>query len=377
MVESLPKTAVVVVGAGASAGASHLTSPVANDWRPPVVRQLFNWTNASADHFRNHSGADLIRGAFPELANGDEPDLESRLLELSRDPYYSRPFVDVPMFLRDLLLDCGRRCLPGGPETYATLVGRLLQTGHDVAFVSLNYDNMLEQAVWGFQRDRRNRGLDGYVSENPLVVKVHGSVDWFWFYPRHDQNPEKFLDTMAEWNRTNRRPEGQLLVYRSQHSVTAPEEHFLAVRDGRYVIVGGGGGSRNPAWAYPALTAPLAGKTRERIIAPRYHLEALQKLQHRNTKYAFIGTNGYDEHVLQMLGEHCSPAINLALVTQTTMSEAEAAATRIVDGMRTGQRDGELGARTSIWHEGFREWLRSPAFEKFLELPSPNESIRV
>lgn len=118
-----------------------------------------------------------------------------------------------PPTLCDYLSQRGRNFMRR-PETYAELLVRLLQADHEVAFVSLNYDTLLEQAIAGLPGGGREFfRMSGYVLQTPLVVKPRGSVDWARLYSRaEDESFEDCLNNLGSRPRAERST-GHLSVY--------------------------------------------------------------------------------------------------------------------------------------------------------------------
>lgn len=151
-VEDLPK-ACVILGAGASYDvhsdySSLVRSP---EFRPPLAQGLFDILNnpeyASQIMSYYPDAYTLTQDIAPRIASKNV-DLETALREYveHRDPRVRQMFKQVPAYLRDLL----HRCSTGYtdvPSCYVQLALRLLShSPHEVLFIVLNYDTLLETA---------------------------------------------------------------------------------------------------------------------------------------------------------------------------------------------------------------------------------------
>lgn len=360
-IEAASKRVVIVLGAGASAGCDNGTGVIDEKWRPPLARQLFANAPPVHEHLANHLNARFIQSTQRDLSDGSEIDLERRLLELARDPVFARQFTDIPLFLRDYLLACSERFLSGRSETYGTLVTRLMQMGYETAYISLNYDTFIEQAITGATSHSFNQ-IGDYVARSPMVIKPHGSVDWVRLYPRNQESNADILDRIAQGRIDPSGASGDLALYRMGTPTRLLPVYLRRGSDANWVVRTENMDGAIPAWAYPALTVPLAEKERRDVIAPEYHLAALKAFQSACTKYVFIGMAGWDTHVLQLIGEGC-PTDRIRIGT-VNMGDKRAT-TRIVEGIQAARPDGApISVTTNT--DGFTDWVYGGGLDRFL-----------
>lgn len=140
--------AVVILGAGASFDVANPSVPAQNHLRPPLARELFE--HRFSDLRFPYPGAVIIGSELGARAStGDAFDLEAYLTRYaeSANPETRRHFREVPAYLRDVLM----RCADGyvrTPANYNRLVSRLLEPmTHQILFLILNYDVLLERAL--------------------------------------------------------------------------------------------------------------------------------------------------------------------------------------------------------------------------------------
>ena len=191
----MPNKICVVLGAGASHDVKNAGSPsgaISRDsgivgrpeLKPPLAKDLFNIESNEAywDYLREYKGAQVLTQGLAQQSLRDGFDLEA---ELRRLAYHQTSLVikqhyrHIPPYLRDLIAACSYEYTPV-PSCYVALAQILLEEApSDVLFLTLNYDDLLEQALnllvpKTFTFD----SLDDYIRpERPAkVVKLHGST---------------------------------------------------------------------------------------------------------------------------------------------------------------------------------------------------------
>ena len=158
--ESRPKVCVIL-GAGASYDVRSAGSPVINPGlRPPLARDLFNFDQDSSfwPILAEYEGAIVLAQGLATQSTLPDFDLEKELRRISEHPddRMQEHYKHVPPFLRDLLTMCSYE-YTAYPSCYIQLVQALLaEEPSDVLFLVLNYDDMLEQALY---RSRPSRHL--------------------------------------------------------------------------------------------------------------------------------------------------------------------------------------------------------------------------
>lgn len=286
-----PNRAAVILGAGASFDVHNETVPVNRpDLRPPLAKQLFEarfWGIA-----QQYAGVRVLGAELGRLAQLDDRpfDLEERLGEYSssNDFRTRRHFKDIPPYLRDLLMTVSNEYVPS-PTNYINLARRLLQDGtHDICFITLNYDTLLERALRIYDPQLAIDKLDQYIApeRQAWVVKIHGSTDWAIPIPgtaasEGSANPEVALESFdpssADVNSTimDQRPE--------------PSRRWRDPQTGSFF--------------YPKLTAPLRDKV---FTCPTQHTHHLGRFLQGCHKFLVIGSSGLDEDLLDFIQDNSS-----------------------------------------------------------------------
>jgi len=109
--------------------------------------------------------------------------IEEKLLRYSKhkNPIIQQQFKHVPAYLRDLLY-AASTFYTSVPSSCVRLVTELLgEYEHELLFIILNYDTLLESASQLFDPRISFNSLPRYISPNRdvKIVKIHGSVNWF------------------------------------------------------------------------------------------------------------------------------------------------------------------------------------------------------
>ena len=344
----MKKPVCVILGAGASADAWSEGGPVprSTGLRPPVARELFNF-GSRADFYsvaRTYPGVQALAAELGELGGRS---LEARLREYADDPrdLVKRYFRQVPLYLRDLLVKVTTEYTPGGahPGNHIRLCLGLLKE-HPVAFLDLNYDDYLEEALPVCDGTLAVTSLDDYVKtgRQAIVGKVHGSIHWGTpiAQPPQDESAAHLISEYCNYD-----PLGEChdLIFQPSRKNTFNWRE----PDTRRLL-------------FPVLTAPLAGKDHTALVCPKGHLDALKTFLKGCEHYLVIGTSAQDEDLLNFLR---SSVLSVQLVHYVNHQDgANACKANFENSSRTF-----LNAhRRFVFDEGFRAYLSSDHFQNSL-----------
>jgi len=172
---------IVILGAGASSDCvgepSHQGRHERPDRRPPLVMELFD--DRYRDILNRYPLAQAVAAdVWPRLREeGDALSLETFLRdELLNSPRAHRraQYWAVPLYLQDLLYECGLRYTTH-PDNFDRLLNELLNLER-VVFITLNYDTIFDLVLGKyFTLD----SLDSYIRyQQVALIKPHGSVNW-------------------------------------------------------------------------------------------------------------------------------------------------------------------------------------------------------
>lgn len=279
------KRAAVIVGAGASYDVhwDREDPHLRNEFRPPLANELFDarfWPQRSS-----YNGAAALGAELGMLAKNGALALEEKLTEYanSADSRTRRLFRDIPPYLRDVLNDASYR-YSALPSNYITLARRLLADGtHEIVFISLNYDTLLERALKMFDPTLAISSIDDYVHSDrqASVVKIHGSTDWGVPMPGSER--------IGEWPQ----------AIEGFDPLSAQDERDIVLYDTRDSTVSWRWRETNEL-LYPRLTAPMTDKE---FVCPESHTDFLRSFLPNCHKYLVIGTSGLDNDLLDFMSK--------------------------------------------------------------------------
>lgn len=353
--ENPPRKVCVILGAGASYDVRSAGSPVVNEGlRPPLARDLFNLDRHG--EFRSilaqYEGAVVLAQNLAARSSLGDFDLEKELKRIAEHPddQVREHYKHVPPYLRDLLMMCSYG-YTSYPSCYIQLVQALLAEEHsDVLFLALNYDDMLEQALYRFTSGAlRFESLDDYVrtSQPAKVVKLHGSINWFT--PIGPQN----TDWMTQVRNND------VLAKPSEGDIHVKTSHGRSDQLRTYQIEIAG------QHAYPVLTAPLAGKGAAAMVCPAMHLETACEFLTDCSRFLVIGSSGIDEDLLALLDQSVAPKSPWVQFVSGRSDIGEGVRQRFVSRVRAFRSISSLDGAV-VFNGGFASYVASDALLKFL-----------
>ena len=234
------------------------------------------------------------------------------------------------------------------PTSYLQLASDLLgEHPHDVLFLTLNYDDLLEWALTRlYPEEYRFTGMADYVADarRAKVVKLHGSIDWFRLLP---------ADGNAAWATAAREfdiyaplPDHEIIVSDQPHDV-----YMVTVQDHR---------------VYPVLTVPLAGKGPANTVCPSSHIAAAKEFIGGCSKFLIIGTSGLDADLLALLDSAVVPSSRPLVHVVDKGPGSLTVLGRFEEGVRAF-RGASQPAPLSVFAKGFRNYLSSQQLQTFLQ----------
>lgn len=280
----------VILGAGASNDVADENSPLKNKglFRPPLVRDLFA-TNQHPEYseiMRKYQGACLLAPHLASRVSSGEISIEQ---ELKRYAEHTRPnlyqaFKHIPPYLRDLLMKASIDYIDY-PSNYIKLAIELLEENpHEVLFITLNYDTLLEQALRLLNSDIYNfHDIYSYntPSRSGNIVKLHGSINWLRLIP--GSAGKTWEQAILTFNVLDKYDGSNIIIdLPSDLPSISIDKHRV----------------------YPLLSAPLAGKDSSNIVCPESHLEFAAEFLKECGKFLIIGSSGLDDDLLSLLNEN-------------------------------------------------------------------------
>lgn len=325
------KRLTVLLGAGASYDCANASSTINLDWRPPLARELFNIAHRKAFEplLRSFAGARFLSAELAELSLDSSFSIESQLREYSVHPdtRIREHYLDIPRYLRQLILTCTSRYTPT-PGSYLRLVKALLaDSPHDVLFITLNYDDLLERALLLLDERLSFLNVNQYVlpGRRVLVCKVHGSVDW--------------------------------VVQMTPHKVGADTVHYKLPKRPWQITMSHQALQLDQ---YPVITPPLTGKSLDDFACPEQHVQVIPDFLPTCEKFLFVGTSGLDDNVLHLIETAAPKPKAIHYVGADDIADVRRKIEATAPRLRLKTNEHYAG--------GFRKYLADPAFQRFLIL---------
>lgn len=327
---------LVVLGAGASYDCANEASICDAAHRPPLARELFHVASRPAfwEVLRQYPGAMALAPDLAELSLQSAVSIEDELRKLAShsDSLTRQHFEDIPRYLSSLLTSVSKK-YASMPGSYVRLVKRLVaDEPHRVTFVSLNYDDLLEQGIQSYVRGLSFDHISDYVHRDRSiwVVKPHGSIDWFVKTTKY---------TSHDFSRSSPTVRYEVPV----------RPWTIQVRRDLGVPLHGE--------VYPVVTAPMSEKTNQDLVCPDEHVQCLIHACCKAEKALFIGTSGLDGHILRLIGEYAKSLRMVHIVGKDEMGDIRE---RIAGSLRSVDSQAY-----EIFDQGFRAYLQHPRFEAF------------
>jgi hypothetical protein len=249
----------------------------------------------------------LIETVLARLRGVPSLDVERELLvmrdESGRDERRVQQLAAVQFFLQAVVWYSTNEwhTALGRVTNYVALLDRLENhrrvTGEDYAFVTFNYDLLLEWAAE--TADLRGFGdIDAYLDRQPFsLTKPHGSVNWVQLAV--ERIPAETYDDVPK-----------LIRHRGEIEMT--QEYAVAnyqtikTADGRI--------------AYPAIAIPLEAKSD--FACPEAHLALLEDVCRSATRLVTIGCRGREAHFHHRFA-HLLTGVDYALVADAGSGNTE------------------------------------------------------
>jgi len=290
---------MVIFGAGASYDSLVDISPGAIDkeLRPPLANQLFVRRGPFEPAVQEYWECRPIIPQLRQLAQNTnlEQVLEALRAEVEYDDQRHVQLHAVRYYLRNVVGVCSQfwPAETRGVTNYSSLLDRIrswcVRSKEAVAFVTFNYDTMLEGAcsdVFGFTPTN----IHSYISRNDfLLFKPHGSINWVRPVASHVDLPES-----AD-------------VRQIEHKIIGLGKK-LALSPGQHLVTAGDSGKLEGHYTYPAIALPV--ETKNEFEFPEAHLNKLRSVIPEVTRVLIIGWRGTEEHFLKLWLESGRPPVN-------------------------------------------------------------------
>ena len=267
----------------------HLIKRQVENWQPPIVSKMLG-SEAFNRFLNNHlHAADIFNDIRMEISKeiSFEKALRSRWESDNEHIRFKMRFV--PIALQQFFYRVSES-YTDQPANYSAVVSQTVGRGITTAFITVNYDTILDKVLCRFRRGpdgKRLTTVGSYVSEPDwLLVKLHGSVDWGYRLGAKGGTTE---------------------------AVVATEELRHFGREEIQVLSNPGDLREGPHPFYPALALPVEGKYGF-VCPPNHEAKLVAHLQDcRN--FLFVGFSARDSDLLECLSENVRRVQRLWIVT--------------------------------------------------------------
>lgn len=359
----MSKRALVVLGAGASTDLISIQVGGVNDeLRPPLTSELFD-QRFSTILDRYPRARSLAAIVLDRLSRDEALEAILRDLAESKEPHIVRQYQEIPLYLQELFGTVSEGYC-SEPVNYSRLVNRFLASDFErIAFITLNYDTLLDQALETIDVAGDIRDMDGYIRDNWMLVKLHGSVNW-----------GRLLLLPKEWRvdlrETHRRSLQATALGESPSAeyLAAEIPNVLSLLEKKVEMQEGYSDRGRKVWEdfyYPAMTIPVEGKSG--FSCPPEHVQALQEFLPTCQNVLIIGVSGKDDDLLALLKEHLPQCDTVSLVADTESATRDVARRfREVPQLAGAVKGGMYG-------EGISTFIRKRDLDKFAMLANEQE----
>jgi hypothetical protein len=311
---------LVILGAGASHDCVSDYVERHDEFRPPLVEELFEARESYSRILHRYPLAEQAAADIRPALRGDAVGIETFLRETLRDSeheHYRRQYWAIPLYLQDLFFEIGmwdhtrRRGFTAQPDSYDRLVNAAMQVD-EVTFVTLNYDDLLDRRVF---IHGPLESVDSYLGRGRkwALIKLHGSVNW----GRRVRNAPATVAPTDPYLAQTFSNLGDEIDF-DAGIVLRPHTD---IRDVRL--------DETPFDLYfPALSAPLGPE--DEVVCPNDHVEYLREVTGHwdPLDVLVIGYSGLDKNVLTHLSWGGRQIRSLTVVSESEIA-ASAAAERI------------------------------------------------
>ena len=348
-IEQLPK-ACVILGAGAS---HDVAGQNAGRAIPPLANELFSDVY-SERILRRYPEARFLASRLESIVLEGEQAIEDALREDKEhsDETIRQKFKEIPAYLRDLIF-AACELHKGRPDPHIELVRRLLSDRpHQVLFIVLNYDDLLEIALRQYSSDRFHfSSVTSYFTDlQAKVIQMHGSINWFRRINLQSEQT-KWGDEVLERD-----------VFRDETFLDPDRLVHIqrGIEDSRQIQRYDNG---KPYLIYPMVTAPVAGKTIDDIDCPVPLLEGAQRFLNDCNKFLIIGTSGLDGDLFELLNRGLKKGSPAPLVHVVGVDKVEA-----FDRFQKGVVEfrGRLDPADSKFNDGFYQYAFGKGLDRFV-----------
>jgi hypothetical protein len=324
-----PKLAVVL-GAGASYDVCPWDDKIGNkDWRPPLVEHMFE-SPAFHEVLRRYPAAEALMSSIRADMAHMSFERSIRRQRDSADPRVKQQMRFVPVALREFFYGVGQSFVTDAAN-YSVLIDRTVCRGIRTAFITTNYDTLLERSLTRFENTDFNTE-DAYTSSPDwMLAKLHGCATWGIPWEVASPAPTMFSKLPSSDPLPRSDP---ALIRVGIHNPDLRQEDTLF---------------------YPAMVLPADDK--KGFMCPPKHLETLVDFLADCPTFLFIGFSSRDEDLLELLSQVLPRPTNAWVVAP----DAPQVAARLIENVRQFRTSGPSSPGIRVYPAEFSAYVTSSA----------------
>jgi hypothetical protein len=285
---------MVIFGAGASFDSHfhYYENDFNHIWRPPLANELFAPRSDSfLKIYNNYYGVkSLLPGLnvkedledyFDQLWNKAKIENNSEVLSL---------IVNLVYAIQELMLVISEKNKEIGLSNYSAIVNQAYLYSNlkkqDVAFVSFNYDLLLENAISEVYVGKQSplKHFDNYTNNKIKLFKPHGSANWGKKIKRKiiresESNQKYFYEFKYDFDRIEQMLESDFELVNSDSKKKTLTNSLYDETDFDYF--------------FPQLLLPM--KNKDEFIMPESQIKLLEELTPKVSEILIIGWKGNEE----------------------------------------------------------------------------------
>jgi hypothetical protein len=285
---------MVIFGAGASFDSHfhYYEKDFNHTWRPPLANELFAPRNDSfLKIYNNYFGVkSLLSGLNVKEDLEDYFDLLWTKAKDENNKEILSLIVNLVYAIQELMLEISEKNKNIGLSNYSAIVNQANLYSNlknqDVAFVSFNYDLLLENAISevyvGGQSPLNH--LDNYTNNRIKLFKPHGSANWgkkikTIINRETDSHQKYFYEFKYDFDRIEEMLESDFeLIYSDSKKRILPSSFY---------------GETDIDYFFPQLLLPM--KNKDEFIMPESQIKLLEEITPNVNEILIIGWKGNEE----------------------------------------------------------------------------------
>lgn len=303
---------IVILGAGASYDCINrfhefFGSIDAHKWRPPLGNDIFGVRANFREIYDKYAGAKSLSHSIN--SGNDIEDFFQKKWDLAvekNDKHTLANIINIQYCLQELFYKISTEYSKNiGVSNYHVLIQQAhdyyIETGEEVAFITFNYDLLLEYALIQHYNEETEISKQTYTKYPIKIFKPHGSCNWFRKFKGEKSGFDfhNLLINKPAYNEILNQLDEEIIVsdfpIKNIHSdlINFPIFHLGIDRTNQNQFTN----------CFPQLLIPI--KTKDEFVMSQEHLDMMNDFLSKCKDMLIIGWKGQEERFLETLKEQC------------------------------------------------------------------------